>query len=216
MNNKIKKDRFNNFWVIMFSLMVGYLIYFFVGNNIAISIVNNKELAGFVGIFFMSSCIVFIYIFLNFLLERKIGKSFLYIIWIHYFCFFFIIMFCLNIGEYGFKIKFMDVDQYNGLGLAFLAIKNVGIFVPIGYLARKEDFIKSMVFALFFILTIELSQYVFKMGTFDVNEIFFSIIGVGTGYIMFYKKKKKRKKRKVINPPMIDMNNSNTRINSTI
>lgn len=139
------------------------------------------------------------------MLERRLSRSFIYILWIHYFCLFFITLFCLNIGEYGFNVKFFDIEGYKLLGFLFLAIRSVAIFFPIGYLARKEPFAKSMAFVVFFVLTIELSQYVFRMGNFDVNEIFFSIIGVCSGYFMSQTKKKKRRRRKSI--PSVDVTN---------
>lgn len=196
MSNNMKKERFNNFWVTMFSFMVGYLIYFFVGNKLATDMVKNEELAGFVGIFFMSSCVTLIYIILNFMLERKLPKAFIYILWIHYFCLFFIVLFCLNIGKHGFVMNVFVRNQYKNYEFIFLVCRCVGLFFPIGYLARKEPFIKSIGFVVFFVLTIELSQYVFMMGNFDVNEIIFSILGVCAGYCTFYKKKTRRRKRR--------------------
>lgn len=139
------------------------------------------------------------------MLERRLSRSFVYILWIHYFCLFFITLFCLNIGEYGFNVKIFDIEGYKPLGFLFLAVRSVAIFFPIGYLARKEPFAKSMAFVVFFVLTIELSQYVFRMGNFDVNEIFFSIIGVCSGYFMSQTKKKKVRRRKAI--PSVDVTN---------
>ncbi|MGL5821617.1 MAG: hypothetical protein ACRCYE_08305 [Sarcina sp.] len=193
--NISSKERFNNFWVIIFSLMVGYLIYFFIGSSMTTSFFKYDEVATFVGIFFMTSCMVSIYIVLNFLLERRLSRNFLYILWIHYYVLFFIIHFCLNIGESGFIVKFMDNTKYLDLDYFFMVIRCTILFIPIGYNFRKEIFIKSLSFMVLFILTIELFQNVLHLGTFDLNEIFFSLVGFTCGYFMSQKKKKRRRRK---------------------
>ncbi|MGL4742509.1 MAG: hypothetical protein ACRC41_17245 [Sarcina sp.] len=196
--NISSKERFNNFWVVIFSLMVGYLIYFFIGSSMTNSLFKYDEVATFVGIFFMTSCMVSIYIVLNFLLERRLSRNFLYILWIHYYVLFFIIHFCLNIGESGLIVKFMDNTKYLDLDYFFMIIRCTILFIPLGYNFRKEIFIKSLSFMVLFILTIELFQNVLHLGTFDLNEIFFSLVGFSLGYFIS-QKKKKRKRRKPVN-----------------
>lgn len=196
MNMERENDRFNDFWVAMFSIMVGYLIYFFVGHNIANSLTPDKDIASFIGVFFMSTCIVFIYMVLTYLLERTLPLFFKYILWGHYYGLLFISTFCLSIGEYGFILKPFDIEQYSTFEYGLMIIRCVILFIPIGYLVRKEVFIKSITFVVLLILTIELSQTSFRIGTFDVNEIVFSTIGASIGYFTFKGKSFRRKKRR--------------------
>lgn len=189
------KERFSGFWVFMFSLMVGYLIYFFVGAKVTSEIVESKEVAGFIGVFFMTTCMTVIYMILNFMLERCMPRFFRYVLWGHYYALFIIVFFCLNIGMSEFIINpFVDLD-YTGVDYGFLIFRCVTLFIPIGYLVRKEVFIKSCSFMLLFILTMELSQYVFKLGSFNISEIGFSLVGVCIGYFLFQKRKSKKKKK---------------------
>ena len=191
-----EKERFSDFWVFMFSLMVGYLIYFFVGSRIASNIIDNEDIAGFIGVFFMSTCMIIIYMILNFMLERCMPRFFRYVLWVHYFALFIIVFFCFDIGKSGFVINpFEDLD-YRAMEYMGLVFKCVTLFIPIGYLVRKEVFIKSFSFMLLFILTMELSQYAFKLGIFNVNEIVFSMVGVSIGYFLSQKRKVKKRKRK--------------------
>ncbi|MGL4451267.1 MAG: hypothetical protein ACRCTZ_08765 [Sarcina sp.] len=191
-----EKERFSNFWVFMFSLMVGYLIYFFVGTKITSEIVENKEVAGFIGVFFMTTCMSIIYMILNFMLERRMPRFFRYVLWGHYYALFIIVFFCLNIGQSEFVINpFVDLN-YTGAQYGVLIFRCVILFIPIGYLVRKEVFIKSCSFMLLFILTMELSQYVFRLGTFNISEIGFSMLGVCIGYFLFQKRKSKKKRKR--------------------
>ena len=190
-----EKERFSDFWVFLFALMVGYLMYFFVGSNIADDIIDNKEIAGFIGVFFMSTCMTVIYMILNFMLERCMPKFFRYVLWAHYYALFVIVFFCFDIGESAFIINPFVDSEYTGMQYGLTALKCVTLFIPIGYLVRKEVFIKSFSFMLLFILTMELSQYTFKLGAFNVNEILFSMIGVCIGYFIFQKRKGKKRKK---------------------
>ncbi|MGL4656732.1 MAG: hypothetical protein ACRCWM_12760 [Sarcina sp.] len=190
-----EKERFSDFWVFMFALMVGYLIYFFVGAKVTGNIVENKEIAGFIGVFFMTTCMTVIYMILNFMLERCMPRFFKYVLWGHYFAFFIIVFFCLEIGRSEFVINPFINLEYTGVNYAILILKCVTLFIPIGYLVRKEVFIKSCSFMLLFILTMELSQYVFKLGAFNISEIGFSMLGVCIGYFLFQKRKSKKKRK---------------------
>ena len=196
MNVSRNNDRFNDFWVVMFSFMVGYLIYFFVGHNIANNLVKDKDVGSFIGVFFMSSCIVIIYMVLTFLLERTLPMIFKYVLWGHYYALFFIMIFCLNIGEEGFILKPFEMKYYKDSWYIAMILKSVMLFIPIGYLVRREVFIKSISFVVLLILTIEFSQTAFKLGKFDVNEIVFSCIGVCIGYFSFRKKVFVRQKKR--------------------
>ena len=191
-----EKERFSDFWVFMFSLMVGYLIYFFVGTKITGEMVENKDIAGFIGVFFMTTCMIIIYMILNFMLERCMPRYFKYILWGHYYALFIIVFFCLNIGQSEFVINPFTNPEYTAINYLMLILKCIILFIPIGYLVRKEIFIKSFSFMLLFILTMELSQYVFKLGTFNISEIIFSLVGVSIGYFSFQKRKSKNKKKR--------------------
>lgn len=193
--NVRSRERFNGFWVSLFSLMVGYLLYFFIGETVSNKIVPNSRFESLIALFFMTSCMVLIYISLSFLLERKLPKFFIYVLWAHYFILFFIINFAINKGVSGFRLNPFNKLSFSGLEYVFILIKNIALFLPIGYLLRKENVLKSFAFVVLLVLTIELSQYALKSGYFDVNDIIFSIIGVYVGYFSFRKPRKRREKR---------------------
>lgn len=193
-NDSRNNIRFNGVWLALFSIMVGYLIYFFLYSNISNSFIMDKQVEEFVGIFFMTACMSSIYFFLNFMLERKFPPIFRAILWMHYFILFLIVNFCLGVEESKFVLIPFDKNTYTNIQYLFMIVKSIALFLPIGYMIRKEDLNKTILFVILLILTIELAQYPLKSGIFDVNEIIFSFIGIYIGYFSFRKVKKKKER----------------------
>lgn len=189
-------ERFNSFWVIVFSVMVGYLAYFFVGSHLIGGLLPESNFKDLLSIFLMLSFMIFIYMALNFLLENKLPEFFYYLIWFYYFVLLFILNFCMERNINGFNLNpFKTVDKSFFDFFIFL-LKNLVLFIPIGFLMRREEITKTFIIVLLLELSLELSQYVLMTGLFDINEIFCNIIGIYLGYFSFKKQKKKRKYHK--------------------
>ncbi|MGL5614628.1 MAG: VanZ family protein [Sarcina sp.] len=189
-------ERFNNFWVITFSVLVGYLANYFVGSYLLNDFLPESNLKDIFSIFLMISFMVFIYLILNFLLEKELTAFFYYVLWFYYFVLIFILNFGLERDINGFNLnpfKTMDKSFFDFL---IFILKNLVLFIPIGFLLRGEDIFRSLVIVLLFEISLELAQYVLKVGIFDINEMFFNVIGIYLGYFAFKKQKKKRKYNK--------------------
>lgn len=73
-------------------------------------------------------------------------------------------------------------------------IGNIIFFMPIGYIIRKYNFILAVVLSASIEFNIELAQYVFKRGFFDLGDIFINLVGIFIAYFickiaMFIKEK---------------------------
>lgn len=68
---------------------------------------------------------------------------------------------------------------------------NVIAFMPFGYLIpiiikQKIGIIKTTLLSMIFSVGVETIQLFFKLGSFDVDDIFLNTLGGLTGYILFY------------------------------
>lgn len=188
--------RFNNFWVTVFSIMVGYLAYYFIGSDILPNRIPEGNFRDVLGIFIMISFMIFIYLVLNFLLENKLPDFFYYVIWFYYFLLLFVLNFCLQRDINGFNLNPFKTVNKSFFEFFLFLIKNMVLFIPIGFLLKSEEILRTLIIVLLLELSVELSQYVLKVGIFDINEIFFNVIGIYLGYFAFKKEKKKRKYKK--------------------
>lgn len=78
---------------------------------------------------------------------------------------------------------------------------NVVCFIPFGIIlpvtSRKFKKLYSVIFLMFlFSLFVELTQLLFKIGSFDVDDILLNVIGAFIGYVIYYFGKRKMKPRK--------------------
>lgn len=188
--------RFNNFWVIIFSIMVGYLTYYFIGSNILPSRIPEGNFRDILSIFVMISFMIFIYLVLNFLLENKLPNFFYYVMWFYYFLLLLVLNFGLERNINGFNLNPFKTVNKSFFEFFIFLIKNMVLFIPIGFLLKGEELLRTLIIVLLLELSVELSQYVLKVGMVDINEIFFNIIGIYLGYFIFKKEKKKRKYKK--------------------
>ena len=57
-------------------------------------------------------------------------------------------------------------------------IGNIIFFMPIGYVLRKYNFVLAFILSASIEFNIELAQYVFKRGFFDLGDIFINLVGI--------------------------------------
>lgn len=63
-------------------------------------------------------------------------------------------------------------------------IGNVLFFMPIGYILRKYNFVLAFILSASIEFNIELAQYVFKRGYFDLGDIFINLVGIFIAYFI--------------------------------
>lgn len=87
-------------------------------------------------------------------------------------------------------VPFRTISPYLGNFFAMYAfvniMGNIVIFAPLGFLLRmlsKNSFSKVMIISLLIIFSIELIQYFFKIGFFDIDDILLNTIGACLGYV---------------------------------
>ncbi|NLP27549.1 MAG: VanZ family protein [Clostridia bacterium] len=59
---------------------------------------------------------------------------------------------------------------------------NISFFIPIGFLFRNKKGSFSILIILLVLLFVETTQYIFKLGIFDIDDIIFNFIGFVIGY----------------------------------
>ena len=64
-------------------------------------------------------------------------------------------------------------------------IGNIIFFMPIGYILRKYNFLLALILSASIEFNIELAQYVFKRGFFDLGDVFINLVGIFIAYFIF-------------------------------
>ena len=65
-------------------------------------------------------------------------------------------------------------------------IGNIIFFMPIGYVLRKYNFVLAFILSASIEFNIELAQYVFKRGFFDLGDIFINLVGIFISFCSFF------------------------------
>lgn len=65
-----------------------------------------------------------------------------------------------------------------------VAFMPMGFFVPLIFKSERS-FIRVVIFTLFISLSVEIMQYKFVVGNFDIDDIILNAIGGVLGYILF-------------------------------
>ena len=189
-------------------IYIRLLIYFIVGYFFNL-IMNQITLFNHYNIFIKSIYIIFILCIIDFiisdLLNFNLYLKFNFIV-IIYILFLLVTLFYRPRLEqeienpiYIFKwIKIIfqhDIVFYNIIG-------NILIFVPLGYLLVKMDF-KTYINIIVFIspIILEVFQYTFYRGIFDIIDVFLNMTGILVGYLIIkvkgiYYERRKTKRRK--------------------
>ena len=63
-------------------------------------------------------------------------------------------------------------------------IGNIIFFMPIGYVLRKYNFVLAFILSASIEFNIELAQYVFKRGFFDLGDVFINLVGIFIAYFI--------------------------------
>lgn len=66
---------------------------------------------------------------------------------------------------------------------------NIVIFIPFGVLfplsLRKTSYYKTFLAGIIYVLFIELMQFVFMLGVFDIDDIILNCVGIACGYVIY-------------------------------
>lgn len=82
-------------------------------------------------------------------------------------------------------------DQISGWSVFLNLYGNIIAFVPFGMLLRwarnkNTTFWQALLYSLMFTLAIEISQYITKLGVFDIDDIIMNTLGGIIGYCIYY------------------------------
>lgn len=104
-------------------------------------------------------------------------------------------------------VPFKEIGRFirNFHGLGFWAVfyniaGNIIGFMPFGFylpmlFKRIQGFFPVFLFSLLLSLLVETTQLVFKVGSFDVDDLFLNTLGGIAGYLVFWLVRKRRKNR---------------------
>lgn len=127
---------------------------------------------------------IFIYIVLSQIIYKNVSKKCIYVMWACYFLSLTFVLFIRLMGNRGINLNPLDFVKniYEDPIFFITIIMNILAFMPIGYLFKKKTLKVSVLSAIVICLAIELLQYIFKVGIFDVDDIVFNVIGIILGW----------------------------------
>ncbi|MGL5244628.1 MAG: VanZ family protein [Sarcina sp.] len=95
-----------------------------------------------------------------------------------------ILLFARHKMNRGFNLNPLEVFRtLNSREAKMYFIGNIVFFMPIGYMLRNDGVFRALILSLSIELNIELIQYVFKRGYFDLSDIFINMIGIFIAYL---------------------------------
>lgn len=137
----------------------------------------------------------------------KIKKLLLSICFVSYFVFLLYLLFFSAYrqsveGEIAYNlIPFRTIAAYfhsfDGFSLTDQFVGNMLAFVPFGYFLPYlfkglNSFHRVLLWSLVLTLSVEVSQFLFRVGAFDVDDLLLNTIGGELGYLLFWIEKKSR------------------------
>lgn len=131
--------------------------------------------------------VLFMILFLTFIgttfiyqiIKGGLNKRFIKILYIFYFLFLIYFLFFKTIGISGVNFNILDTINSILYGGAIIVFMNIVFFIPLGCLFKLTK--KSSIIFLISILFVELSQNIFYLGIFDINDIILNYMGFVIG-----------------------------------
>lgn len=121
-----------------------------------------------------------LYISLSFIYKDRINKKGIIILYLLYFvCLVYLLLF-KNFGIRGITFNPFDMIKNIISGNTFVPLMNVLMFIPLGILSKGNK--KVLPFYFIGILFIEILQYTFSLGIFDIADIISNYVGTIIGY----------------------------------
>ena len=137
----------------------------------------------FIITFFLSS-------FLYQLILKKFDKKWIKNFYIFYGILLVYFLFIKSIGIRGIELNPLELFNDIFYGDSMIVFLNILIFIPLGWILPRNK--KIMTLVLISMLSIEVTQYIFKLGFFDINDITTNFIGCLLGTYLseniFFKK----------------------------
>ncbi|MPQ43877.1 VanZ family protein, partial [Clostridium tarantellae] len=185
------KEKILNFFIksifLLISVIIGALIYKLIIKdciNIFITINLNVKKGIIIYNFFKLTTVMMIYSSFLILLRKKTCKFFKIFIAILYIGTMILLLFARFKIDRGFNLNPVQAfyTLHNKRDMMYF-IGNIVFFMPIGYMLRKDNIFKVIILSISLELNIELLQYVFKRGYFDLSDIFINMIGIFIAYL---------------------------------
>lgn len=175
---------------IIFGIVFGYIFYY----NVLMEIIDSFA-AWETPIYMLISITALIasvcaFIMLFFLISgTKISRKAFKYISAAYFLLLIMVFFARHTLEREFSFDLIGSlnDIVSDREMLVQTILNLIVLVPLGYYFKKLKFIKAFVFFAGTAILIELLQYVFARGVFDLFDIICYLIGMTVGYFIFQK-----------------------------
>lgn len=186
------KELIKNFFIklalFLIAIVVGAVFYKIIVKeciNIFITIDLTGKKGFIIYTFFKLTSVMFVYGSLLVIFRRKISLIFKVFLTGLYLGTMFILLFARPKMGRGFNFDVLAVfRELESTKAQMYFIGNIVFFMPIGFLLRKDSFIRASILAMSIELNIELVQYAFKRGYFDVSDIFINLVGIFSMYFM--------------------------------
>ncbi len=122
----------------------------------------------------------FTFILMHLVYTKKITSLTVAVFYFIYFMILIYVILLKNIGIQGYSFNPLSFISDFTSGSRFVTIMNLVMLIPLGFLFRpsKENFI----LAFFGLLTIEIAQYVFHLGIFDLGDVTLNFLSIGIGH----------------------------------
>ena len=193
MKNQIElwKKIVKNTIQIVLSVIIGYLIYYFIFMDIIPLFISTSGIIYIpISIACLIVCIVGVMVIINLIINKTINKYLFIIISVAYFCVLLLALFLRSsVLERIFILNPLTglIDTFSDSQMTLQSLMNVIIFIPIGYFVRKLKYYQTLIFSLILSVAIELIQVLLIRGFFDTFDIILYCIGISLGYLIFKK-----------------------------
>ncbi|WP_239253924.1 VanZ family protein [Listeria ilorinensis] len=146
---------------------------------------NIMETYSYIDIMTVLAGAALIYLILAQLVRLKIDHKRLLIAYIIYFIILGVLLFGKASDVQGVSFDtFAFVDSFAAGNLRVITLGNIIMFMPIGFLLVKCSFWQTGLIALSFVTSIEITQYLLKLGFFDTGDIFLNTTGILLGFLL--------------------------------
>jgi glycopeptide antibiotics resistance protein len=133
---------------------------------------------------------VVVYLVIRQWMNRRADKTSSVLLWGFYFLVLVSFLFLRSRGVSGVSLSPFSFiqDAANNSDALWMAAMNIALFLPIGYLLRKQSLLLSVLSILGIVLAIESAQYLLSLGFFDLGDMLLNISGFSMGYSIFKRK----------------------------
>lgn len=182
----MKKRSISTLISIISGCVIGYLLYYYLLMELLSIFFGGGMFYYIISIICLLISIVGCSALVFLILTNCIKRSVLRVLFVAYFCIFFIALFARPSTHRIFIFNPLEgIRALTEIDMVLQSILNIAIFIPLGFFAKKWRFSKILMYTLSVSLGVELVQVIFKLGVFDTFDMLLYAVGLIFGTYLF-------------------------------